>query len=339
MNDLISVIVPVYKAEKYLKECIDSIINQTYENLEIILIDDGSPDGCPQICDGYAKKDARIKVIHSDNKGVSVARNSALDIATGEWVIFVDADDWIEKNYCELLLEKSKKYNADVAICGYNRISNNFIEKVHASGKCLTFNSKEYLNNSLNPQTGFGMCGMKFIKMKCIKDVRFNEKLTVGEDALFNIKLSQNIEIAVFAEFALYNYRLNSESVVKKYDVEYEKKYLKAMNETKEYIWTNYKSSESVIQNYYNFVAYHILLIAVNYCYHSDNKIKNKRELLKQICEKEEFKEAIKKSNYKNISITRKITLFTLKFRIYFVTECICKYRQKQNKRGYNGRK
>lgn len=93
MKDLISIIVPVYKVEKYLRRCIQSIICQTYSNIEIILVDDGSPDRCPEICDEYASKDERIKVIHQENKGVSAARNAGLDAAKGEYVAFVDSDD------------------------------------------------------------------------------------------------------------------------------------------------------------------------------------------------------------------------------------------------------
>lgn len=98
MVEKISVIVPVYKIkEQYLKECIESISKQTYSNLEIILVDDGSPDNCGEICDLYAEKDSRIMVLHQKNQGVSMARNNAIQKATGEWITFIDADDWIEK--------------------------------------------------------------------------------------------------------------------------------------------------------------------------------------------------------------------------------------------------
>ena len=95
MNSLISVIVPIYNVEKYLDKCVDSIINQTYKNLEIILVDDGSPDNCPQMCDDYAKKDSRIRVVHKENGGLSDARNAGMKVATGEYVSFIDSDDYI----------------------------------------------------------------------------------------------------------------------------------------------------------------------------------------------------------------------------------------------------
>ena len=104
MEPLISVIVPVYKVEQYLDECVQSIINQTYKNLEIILVDDGSPDRCPEMCDEYARQDSRIKVIHKKNAS---ARNAGIDFSHGEWIYFIDSDDWIELNCIELLLKKA----------------------------------------------------------------------------------------------------------------------------------------------------------------------------------------------------------------------------------------
>ena len=104
MIDLISVIVPVYNVEPYLRKCVDSILAQSYSNLEVILVDDGSPDGCGAICDEYAAKDARVRVIHKPNGGVSDARNAGLDIMTGDYVAFVDSDDWVEADMYRTLL-------------------------------------------------------------------------------------------------------------------------------------------------------------------------------------------------------------------------------------------
>lgn len=117
MQCLISVIVPIYNVEKQLNKCVDSIINQTYKTLEIILVDDGSLDKCPQICDEYAKKDSRIKTIHKKNGGLSDARNAGFNIATGDYVVFIDSDDWIELQALESMLETAQKYDADIVEC------------------------------------------------------------------------------------------------------------------------------------------------------------------------------------------------------------------------------
>ena len=123
--ELITVIVPVYKVEKYLRRCIDSIIAQSYKNLEIILVDDGSPDNCGRICDEYAKKDDRIRVIHQKNGGLSAARNTGLDIATGDYIGFVDSDDYIAPDMYEKLLSLIISENADIAICNYQMVDEN----------------------------------------------------------------------------------------------------------------------------------------------------------------------------------------------------------------------
>ena len=116
MNPMISVIVPVYKVEKYLPRCMDSILNQTYRNLEIILVDDGSPDNCGAICDQYAQQDARIRVIHQENRGVSAARNAGLDSMRGEYLTFVDPDDWLAPDMIEHLYNRILQDNSDMAI-------------------------------------------------------------------------------------------------------------------------------------------------------------------------------------------------------------------------------
>ena len=125
-NDLISIIIPVYKVEKYLEKCIESVLKQTYTNLQIILVDDGSPDNCGKICDEYAKKDTRIEVIHKANGGLSDARNVGISKAKGRYIGFVDSDDYIKEDMYEILLNLIKKYDADVSICNlYDVIDGN----------------------------------------------------------------------------------------------------------------------------------------------------------------------------------------------------------------------
>lgn len=123
MTDTISVIVPVYNVEKYLHRCIDSIIHQTYQNLEIILIDDGSPDNCGNICDEYAHKDRRIKVVHKENGGLSDARNVGIENATGMYLAFLDSDDWVHNTYIEVLYNLLTNYEADISVCNFYKVS------------------------------------------------------------------------------------------------------------------------------------------------------------------------------------------------------------------------
>lgn len=120
--DLISIIVPVYKVEKYLDRCVESIVSQTYTDLEIILVDDGSPDNCPAVCDAWAEKDSRIRVIHKSNGGLSDARNTGMAVATGGYISFIDSDDWIAPQFYEKLLEAIKRDRSDIAACSVEMI-------------------------------------------------------------------------------------------------------------------------------------------------------------------------------------------------------------------------
>lgn len=332
-EELISVIVPVYNGGQYLEECLESIIGQTYKNLQIILIDDGSKDKSGKICNEYAKKDKRIEVIHQENAGVSSARNNGLDNARGEWITFVDADDWIEKDFCDILYKKARQNNCEIAMCGYNRAVGSKSKKINFKENETFLTSKEYLIAALNPQTGVGFCHTKLIKKMAINEIRFKEQLKVGEDAIYNEMIAKNITKAIYIKEPLYSYRINMNSVVKKFDENYVKKYLTSMESNKKYIFDVYSNKEEIIQNYYNYVAFHVMLIAVNYCYNPENSRRNKENSLKEICKNSIFKEGIEKCNYDNLSLTRKITLFTLKHKLYLITGLICKVRQIQNRR------
>ena len=140
MNSLISVIVPIYNVEKYLDKCVDSIINQTYKNLEIILVDDGSPDNCPKMCDDYAKKDSRIKVVHKENGGLSDARNAGMKVATGEYVSFIDSDDWIDLETFSISMAKIEECNAQIVAFNIINVATNITQYNNYNGTSITIN-------------------------------------------------------------------------------------------------------------------------------------------------------------------------------------------------------
>lgn len=148
MTEKISIIVPIYKVEKYLDRCVQSIVKQTYQNLEIILVDDGSPDQCPQICDQWVLKDSRIKVIHKENGGLSDARNMGLEIATGEYIGFIDSDDWVHSQMYEKLYRILKKEQAEIAVCAFQKVETIDKEDMKcpkAEGDIVTYNTEEAL--------------------------------------------------------------------------------------------------------------------------------------------------------------------------------------------------
>ena len=137
MQPLISVIVPVYRVEAYLDRCVRSIVDQTYQNLEIILVDDGSPDRCPALCDAWAEKDSRVRVVHKENGGLSDARNAGMAVATGELMGFIDSDDWIEPEMYALLYEHMEQDGADLAACGVQMEWEDESRMLTASGSCV----------------------------------------------------------------------------------------------------------------------------------------------------------------------------------------------------------
>lgn len=172
---MISVIVPIYNVERYINKCIDSIIHQSYKNLEIILVDDGSPDKCGEIIDEYSRIDKRIHVIHKSNGGLSSARNAGLDIASGDFIGFVDSDDWIEPTMYEEMLSFMEKEQLDLVECGINLVTNNisnkYIEKpsIVLSGKDALIrhlDSKiEQFNRFQEPQYGLNCSKKNFGKL------------------------------------------------------------------------------------------------------------------------------------------------------------------------------
>lgn len=329
MEELISIVVPAYNAEKYIETCINSIRNQSYKNIEIIIVNDGSNDSTLNIITKLKEEDSRITVISTENKGVSHARNTGLQVANGKWVSFVDSDDWLEESFCEKLINKAKELNVDYIGCGYNKITNDNIQKVNDDEKVLTFTKDEYLIKLLNVQTSYGLSHMKMIKTELAKKVKFNESLVVAEDALYNIELCEYLNKIVIYNLPLYNFRINTDSVVRRYDKNYNLKYANAMEKVSKFIKEKYQNEE-VITNLNNFIVYHLMLVCVNYVYNPENECNSRIKLLKDICESNIYKDAVKNSNYNELSITRKITLFTIKYKLYFITALICKIRQNQ---------
>lgn len=201
MNPLVSIIVPVYNVEEYLDECVESLANQTYPDIEIILVDDGSPDNCPQICDKWALCDNRIKVIHKENGGVSSARNAGLDVANGEWIWFVDSDDTVEANALEELLSNTD--DADLIVFA------------SSTDELYTKDEKFFDEYYFKYRFGFGPCN-KLYRKSIIKDngLQFDTQETVGEDLLFNITYYQYANTYRFIMPNYYHYRVRENSAM-----------------------------------------------------------------------------------------------------------------------------
>lgn len=209
MEPLVSVIIPVYNVENYIKKCVLSIIAQTYTNLEIILIDDGSTDNSGLICDEIAAIDERVIVIHQINHGLSIARNYGLDISTGKWVYFIDSDDWAHQNLIETLLSLAEKYAADISVCNSIDVNEkgNQITKVINSGKEYIFHGEEIIFSLINPTLNIRFeVWNKLWKRSLIKDVRFIEG-QVSEDIHFDRILFLKARKVVYYDCGLHYYR------------------------------------------------------------------------------------------------------------------------------------
>lgn len=203
----VSVIVPIYKVEPYLDRCVQSIVDQTYKNLEIILVDDGSPDNCPAMCDDWAAKDSRIRVIHKENGGFSSARNAGLDTATGDYIQFVDSDDWILPDMTAALVSCAIKENADVVRCGY-------YEHVDGDMQANCTNSRTYcpeynklVIDIMNDGLMSGAVWNKLYKRSVLDGIRFRPGYS--EDILFNYCVIQKKPKMVYITGTYYVYRVN----------------------------------------------------------------------------------------------------------------------------------
>lgn len=207
----ISVVVPVYKAENYICQCIDSILMQTFTDFELLLVDDGSPDRSGEICDKYAIKDSRVRVFHKDNGGVSSARQCGIDNARGEFTIHADPDDWLELNMLEELYNAAMENNADMVICDF----------------FMNYPSGKQLLNVQNPSGldmtslicdvvihQHGSCCNKLVRSQCFKeqDIKFDQNVSIGEDMIFIIQVLMLNICTTYLAKPLYHYRRNQSS-------------------------------------------------------------------------------------------------------------------------------
>lgn len=242
---IITIIVPVYNAEKYLHRCVDSILAQTFADFELLLIDDGSKDNSGAICDEYAAKDSRVRVFHKENGGVSSARNMGLDNAKGEWICFVDSDDYL---YNKLFLTNLSGNREDLIITSHIETSYNKKEvvfildgyKTNLHKKEFTDFISQYINSNII-KTPWG----KFYKKKIIKDLRFDINIRCGEDLLFNLYYMINVKSCCIKQNSVYAYF--------KDDVDFYSKYQQSINDsiyTLTKIYEAYEKNNLVIPNF-----------------------------------------------------------------------------------------
>lgn len=205
---MISIIVPAYKVEKFLPKCIESLINQTYRDLEIILVNDGSPDNCGRICDEYAQQDSRIQVIHQPNMGVSAARNAGLYKAHGEYIGFCDPDDFCAADMYECMLRAMENHHADMVVCGYDYFNEEYQRDESRAYEVredeLMSREEIYRKLADMPPTIRHGVVTKLFRKSVMGNLQFNTKLKSAEDGNFLLDYLQHVSSAVFVHHPLY---------------------------------------------------------------------------------------------------------------------------------------
>ncbi len=271
--DIISIIVPVYNAEKYLRECIESILCQTYKTFELVLVDDGSSDNSGKICDEYATRDERIKVIHKENGGVSSVRNLGIEVSNGEYITFIDSDDFVDEKYLELMHNRILETNSDMCFCHFDRFDEtSFVEyKEKIPDKMdVNFSDPDFvefacwffkLKNNV-----FGSSCRVLYKRFCIENVRFNPKIKISEDLIFVLNAILNSKSICSIPNVFYHYRINSSSASGTYKKDFLVSQLELKNEL-DSIFECFESkmSKSISTQYYSLLCYYLFSNELKY--------------------------------------------------------------------------
>lgn len=338
MIPLISFIVPIYNVDKYLTECIESIINQKEEKLEIILINDGSTDNSKKICDLYKNKDKRIHVIHQKNQGVSVARNTGLNVARGKWVCFVDADDKISKNFIDELYPYLYS-ECDICFFSYrefgdrkknHKLDNSLLTENYDKGILEELEKAIYTMNSYRHVNAASIWG-KLYKKEFLE--KYNINFLVGQvnsqDTLFAIKTLEHAVSGLYINKELYYYRIIKNSVSRRYNPKIMDIYSSFLNEL--YQFTVEKNNNQFMKLYYYRVFRNFIVGTTLSTCHPENHSsyqKRKEEFL-YLRNQEPYSTAIQKTNIKDFPVLEAILAFLIKNRLFFIMSCLNKLRYK----------
>ena len=321
MSDLISVVVPIYNVEKYLTKCIDSIINQTYKNLEIILVDDGSPDNCGKICDEYKKKDNRIKVIHKKNGGLSDARNEGIKIATGKYIGFIDSDDFVSKDMYKKLYDSIKKYDAEISVCSRNILYENgkVVPYCINDGRVIVMDSTEALKKIFGFRD-FDMAAWdKLYSIKLFNKIKYPVG-RINEDYYVTPLLFSKANRIVYIRESLYNYLRRENSITSTKTIKFDSIY--ASNFIVKYYEKNYNSILYIAKTAQTFAYIGIVNKFIECKLMIDKKFLKKAQKNAMM----NFKSILKNNNV-NIIKRFQVLIFCISFNLYKLVFNIVKWR------------
>lgn len=295
-NPKISIIVPVYQVEKYLNECVASIVNQTYRNLEIILVDDGSTDCCPDLCDMWANNDQRIRVIHKKNGGLSDARNKGLEIATGEYIGFVDSDDMIQKDMYKKLLQSLIENCAEIAECGTVYFKDRDIIRKVCQSKIVCCSNEDAMKGLISETIFHQTVWNKLYRRSCLTNIWF-EKGKYNEDEFWTYQIFDNAQRVVAIPECYYWYRQREQSIMNSV---FSYKRLDALE-------AKYERMQFIKQKYPELYLQEKLGFVFNCIYFYQKVLKSPDKMSRQLCEEKLIlyrrQVSFKKKDYKFLSI------------------------------------
>ncbi len=333
-----SILVPVYNAENYLDECIQSVLNQTYQNFELILVDDGSPDNSGAICDCYAEKDDRVKVLHKENAGVLSARVSAISLAQGDYFVFLDADDYLALNALSILSNKIKESNAECLIFSVNRFLNGEIYQErgwHIDADLLLTDKKKIYQIIFNDESYNSMC-RKVLKASLVENVDYQQfyHIAYAEDLLQSLEYLRKANSVYFIKDCLYYYRMNPQSATHTLDYKKYKVDFTVREKVLEFLKTEDVFSEADY-NHYRLSCAGMLINELILIARFDVSSKNKKELYKKIQESKYYQSFLKKAQASKMAKkSQRVIVYLFKKKCYglilFIVKIFDKIKKKQ---------
>jgi len=343
-NPKISIIVPVYNLERFINQCVDSLINQTFKDIEIILVDDGSTDSCPSICDDYQSRDERITVIHQKNMGLSGTRNTGISVSNAKWFMIIDGDDWLEPDAIEFLYKNAEKYNSDMFIASYfaNSESNQLKDSFFSENEFHFSSKEEMLNLQVNciiknnlakmkSASNMGSTWARLYRRSIVVDnnLNFIVGLNRTQDAIFNLYLLEYVEKVDFVDVPVQHYRVWNGSASKKYSKDFHVTAGRIAGYIKEFMSATGKS-DIFLYAYYSKVTKLIMEIVKLELSPRANKdgFWKKRNLLKKLATSEPYKSAIRYVDSSTLTKGQKLGHKLLKIHCYSILLILYIYKE-----------
>ena len=344
---LVSIIVPCYNVENYVRQCIESLIHQSYSNVEIILVDDGSTDKTPSICDEYAKKDSRVKTIHKTNGGLVSARNSGYQAVTGDWMMYVDGDDWMDLNACEELLDIISD-NPDCDIMFWRCVMELGSHTIYDKWGCIsqdafhTYTNDECIElarNTLVYTSGIATAYDKLIRTEYAHkfNICHDDKLRQGAEGLeFSLRAFYHAKKAIFINKFYYHYRYVAGSITKKVNEKNTKYLTECLNAIQEDI-QSFKRKGEFQQQLYQRTVYALISVAMSTFFNKANKESysvRSRKFSNVIKENKLYQDSIRLCSTEGMDKKRIITLFFIRMKMYYMLDIIERCKEFMIKRG-----